>query len=183
MAKVSGPLFSLEASGSYGGALTFGKWKGRQYCRQLVIPSNPNTADQEAARNRLRVGGAIQKWIKSSTLIETGQTLTDLDRIKGVTPSGYAWNGFLVDNLIGGGGLNYDAGVAAWTALQAAEKTAWSTAAEALTPAYADVYQSAAGGVPGTPMESGEVFFLHRYAMHKMGVLTAAPGATPPTYA
>ena len=51
MAKVSGPLMSMDASGKFGGALVFSKWKGRNVVRQLVIPGNPNSAGQEAARN------------------------------------------------------------------------------------------------------------------------------------
>lgn len=183
MAKVSGPLFSLEASGSYGGALTFAKWKGRQYCRQLVIPANPNSADQETARNRLRAGGAIQSWINTSTLKGDSRADTDLVAIKAITPSGYAWNGYLVETLVGTGGLTYTAAQAAYTALTSQQKSAWDSAAEALTPAYAAVYQSTAGGGAGTPMTTGEVFFLHQYALYMMGIKTSAPTGTPPTYA
>lgn len=183
MAKVSGPLFSLEASGTYGGKVTFAKWKGRQYARQTVIPSNPNSADQETARNRLRVGGAIQKWVNTATTKGDGRSGTDLVEIKAVTPSGYAWNGYLVETLVGQGGLNYTAGQAAYAALTGGQKTAWEGAAEGLTPAYAEVYQTEAGGTAGTPMTTGEVFFLHQYALYKMGIKVAAPAGTPPTYA
>lgn len=182
MAKVSGPLFSMEASGSYGGAIVFAKWKGRQYSRQLVIPANPNSADQETVRNRLRVTGAIQKWVNTTTLIASGQTETDKARLIAATPGGYAWNGWLVDNTIGAGGLDYLAAEAAWTALAAGEKTAWNTAAAALSPAMSSVYQTQAGGTAGTPKTAGEVFFIYRYGMSKAG-LYAAPGAAPPTYA
>ena len=53
MAKVNGPLLSMDASGSVAGAMTFSKWKGRNYVRQLVIPSNPDTAGQQAVRSIL----------------------------------------------------------------------------------------------------------------------------------
>lgn len=182
MAKVSGPLFSMEASGAYGGAIVFAKWKGRQYSRQLVIPANPNSADQETARNRLRVTGAIQSWVNTTALVMSGKTGTDKARITAATPGGYAWNGYLVDKIIGAGGLTYTAGRAAYTALQANEKTAWVNAAAALTPAIADVYQTAAGGGATTAMSKGEVFFLHVYGLSQMGLATT-PGATPPTYA
>lgn len=183
MALVKGPLFSLEASGSYGGALVFAKNKGRQYCRELVIPANPNSADQEAARNMVRVGGAIQKWVNQSTLKGDSRLVTDLEAIKAITPSGFSWNGYLVETLIGTGALTYAAGVAAYTALTGGQKTAWDTAAEALTPAYADVYQTQEGGSAATPMPSGEVFFLHQYTLYKMGILASAPSGTPNVYA
>lgn len=182
MAKVSGPLFSMEASGSYGGAIVFAKWKGRQYSRQLVIPANPNSADQETVRNRLRVTGAVQRWVNTTALIESGQTVTDKQRLTAATPGGYAWNGFLVDSIIGKGGLDYQAAETAYAALAAGEKTAWNTAAIALSPAMSAVYQTMAGGTAGTPKTAGEVFFIYRYGLSKIG-LASTPGATPPTYA
>lgn len=182
MAKVSGPLFSMEASGSYGGAITFAKWKGRQYSRQLVIPSNPHSADQEAARNRLRVTGAIQAFANTTALVLSGQTDTDKVRITAITPGGYAWNGYLVDKAIGAGGLTYTAARAAFAALQAGERTAWGVAAAALSPALSACYQTAAGGGSTTAMAAGEVFFIYMYALSQMGLATT-PGAVPPTYA
>lgn len=53
MAKVTGPLLSLDASGSVAGTMTFSKWKGINYLRQRVIPSNPRTAGQLAVRSIL----------------------------------------------------------------------------------------------------------------------------------
>jgi hypothetical protein len=182
MAKVSGALFSMEASGAYGGSLVFAKWKGRQYCRQLVIPANPHAADQETARNRLRVTGAIQKWVNTTTMKENGQTDTDKTRIIAKTPGGYAWNGFLVDTIIGKGGLTYDAAQTAYAALQAGEKTAWDTAAAGLDPAISAVYQTTTGGGSTTALSAGETFFIYRYGLSQMGLATT-PGAVPPTYA
>lgn len=48
--KVTGPMFSLSASGSIGGVVTAATWKGRPYFRQLVKPSNPKSAGQTATR-------------------------------------------------------------------------------------------------------------------------------------
>jgi Family of unknown function (DUF6266) len=50
MAKVTGPLMSLDASGSIASTITFSKWKGRPYVRNLVKPSNPRTNAQTAQR-------------------------------------------------------------------------------------------------------------------------------------
>lgn len=182
MAKVTGALFSMDASGAYAGTIVFGKWKGRQYARQLVIPSNPNSAGQEEVRNRLRVTGALQKWVNATTLKASGQTLTDKERIVAATPGGFAWNGYLVDQCVGKGGLTYDAARTAYAALAAGEKTAWNAAAVALSPALASVYQTQEGGTADTAMTAGEAFFIYRYGLSQMG-LYSTPGATPPTYA
>lgn len=60
MASVTGPLMSMDASGSLGGAIVFSKWKGRNYVRQYVIPANPQTALQMA--NRARTAFLSQAW-------------------------------------------------------------------------------------------------------------------------
>lgn len=67
MARTTGPLFSLDASGSVGGALTFSRWKGRSYVRRLVIPSNPKSGAQVGRR-------AMLSWIsKAWAALSTGE--------------------------------------------------------------------------------------------------------------
>ena len=182
MAKVSGPLMSMDASGKFGGAIVFSKWKGRNVVRQLVVPANPNSAGQELARNRTRVTGAIQGWVNTSVLKAPTQTVTDKVRIKAVTPGGFAWNGFLTQTIIGSGGLTYTAAKAGYTALTAPQKEAWVDAAGVLAPVISEVYQTVEGGTAGTPITAGEVFFIYQYGLSLLG-LADVPGAVPPTYA
>ena len=182
MAKVSGPLMSMEASGKFGGTLVFTKWKGRPVVRQLVKPANPKSADQEEARNRTRVTGAVQSWLNKTLLKGPSQTLTQKARIKAVTPGGYAWNGYITATIIGAGGLAYTAATAAYAALEVAEKAAWDGAAAALVPAINEVYQTVAGGGAGVPIKQGEVFFIQQYGLSLLSLATT-PGAVPPVYA
>lgn len=51
MARVKGPLFSMEASGTIGNTLVFSKWKGRDYVRRHAIPSNPKSGLQVGIRS------------------------------------------------------------------------------------------------------------------------------------
>ena len=44
-----------------------------------------------------------------------------------------------------------------------------------------DVYQADAGGVAGTPISAGVVFFIYQYALSMIG-LAETPGAVPPDY-
>lgn len=50
MVKVTAPVMSLDASGSLGNAIVFSKWKGRNYVRTRVIPSNPKSGGQTGVR-------------------------------------------------------------------------------------------------------------------------------------
>lgn len=51
MAKVTGPLLSLDASGTIANTMTFSRWKGINYVRQRVIPTYSNTDEQKAVRD------------------------------------------------------------------------------------------------------------------------------------
>lgn len=51
MSKVTAPLLSFGAAGQVGKSMVFAKWKGRPYVRQLVIPANPNSTEQQVTRN------------------------------------------------------------------------------------------------------------------------------------
>lgn len=51
---------SVDASGKFGGAMVFSKWKGRNYARQLVIPSNPKAAKQMGVRSMM--GFLAKAW-------------------------------------------------------------------------------------------------------------------------
>jgi len=55
MAKLIGPLFSLDARGKLGSALVFIGWKGLKTVRQWLKPANPQSADQGDVR--LVLGG------------------------------------------------------------------------------------------------------------------------------
>lgn len=60
MARVTGPLMSMGASGTVGKALTFGKWKGRPWVREWFTPENPKTAKQVNVRKALTL--LIASW-------------------------------------------------------------------------------------------------------------------------
>lgn len=182
MAKTNGPLFSMDASGKFAGALVFTKWKGRPVVRQLVTPSNPQSADQEAARNRQRAAAAGQFWANHTALKYPGHTETDKALLIAAAPAGQAWNGFLVKSMIGAGFVTYTAAQAAWSALSSGQKSAWDAAAAALTPAIPATAQTVAGGGAGTPLTAGNTFFLYVYGLYAAG-LNAIPTGTPPTYA
>lgn len=76
MVKVNGPMFSLDASGTLGDAITFSKWKGRPYVRERVIPSNPKSGAQVGRRAMFRF--LTQAWnALSSANKATYQDLAD----------------------------------------------------------------------------------------------------------
>ena len=76
MVKVSGPMFSLAASGSLADAITFSTNKGRPYVRERVIPSNPKSGAQLGRRAMFTF--LTQAWAAITTVKKaTWQDLAD----------------------------------------------------------------------------------------------------------
>jgi len=72
MATTTAPLLSFGASGAIAKTQVYASWKGRPYARRYVIPSNPNTAEQQLTRSvfawlnnvwKFMPSGAIDAWV------------------------------------------------------------------------------------------------------------------------
>jgi hypothetical protein len=72
MARVTAPLLSFGGSGQIAKTQVYATWKGRPYARRYVIPSNPNTADQQATRSTFSFLNSVWKFMPS-TAIEAWQ--------------------------------------------------------------------------------------------------------------
>lgn len=64
MVKLYGPMFSLDASGTVGKAITFSKWKGRNYVRERVVPANPKSVKQISVRAMFKF--LSQEWTNNN---------------------------------------------------------------------------------------------------------------------
>lgn len=101
MAKTFGGLLSLGASGKFGKTIVYSKWRGKDYARLLVTPSNPKTALQVATRAALAAVGKITKKADKSG--------TEVTFIKTKTPAGQSWNSYFGKEFVGAGLVNFDA--------------------------------------------------------------------------
>ncbi len=91
MVKVHGPMMSLDASGTLANAITFSKWKGRNYVRERVIPSNPKSGGQTGRRAMFKF--LSQYW---STLLSGPQATWDT---LGDDLIASPFNGYVSDNM------------------------------------------------------------------------------------
>lgn len=82
MAKVTGPILSMDAQGQIAKSQVYGRWRGIQYARRYAKPSNPNTTAQKATRTvfsalqylfKVMGGLARAPWLAAVT----GRPLTD----------------------------------------------------------------------------------------------------------
>lgn len=141
MAKVTGPLMSMSASGKLGDAIVFSIWKGVAYVRQFVIPANPQSVGQ--GDQRVIVGGTGRAVGKVAVLSSFNDKLIAL----GVIPAGQSKQSYLVKYILDhylDTVTNYNAQLAALTGHTA--YTAFQTGATALGITNFDLaYASVAG--------------------------------------
>lgn len=103
-AVTGGPLFSLRAAGQLGKAIVYSTWKGIEYVRKYVVPSNPNSAAQQATRNVFR--SLNNMWNRSSTYfraawgyVASGRPFTDRNAFFGDNISAMVGGGVADANL------------------------------------------------------------------------------------
>ena len=180
MARVTGPLMSMEASGTIGKTLTFANWVGRQYVRRWTRPSNPQTADQMELRNAFSVIGVGASQANKCSQVNGSTIKTDEQAFRDKTPSGMRWNGYIQKVLTGSGAAGYNAALSAWNTFF--DKTAWENAANGLMPPVPSAPQYLAGGATDAPASPGKVLFIMNYGLYLIGASATPPGNTPPTY-
>ncbi|MCJ7828227.1 MAG: hypothetical protein MUP81_00605 [Dehalococcoidia bacterium] len=71
MAKVTGPLYSMTASGKIADAMVFFSWKGISVVRQWLIPHNKQSVDQGDQRQILGGVGRACGAVKATSVYET----------------------------------------------------------------------------------------------------------------
>ena len=114
MAKVDGPLFSLEARGKIGDAVVFFPWKGRHAVRRWLKPTNPRDVDQKIIRQKLAgFGKCVAAMETPGTVLANGSAAVVAWKAK--TPAAQIWNAYFVKE-----GMTDLAVEATYTALSAA---------------------------------------------------------------
>lgn len=95
--RLTGPMFSLTASGSLASTLTYSSWKGIAYGRQLVIPSNPQSSAQQIVRTVL---GYLAKAVVAVLTIAKDVAASGSPFFLAsvaVAPSGQTWSNHLIN--------------------------------------------------------------------------------------
>jgi len=138
MAKVEGPLFSLEARGKVGNSIVFFPWKGRHVVRQWLKPTNPKSTVQGHIRAALK---AIGKWVKVVGNTNDGDALDSkvYQAFTASAPAGQNWNAYagkgFLDLLQTAGTFltaSFEAYIDVFSSLNTTDLAAWQTEATAL---------------------------------------------------
>ena len=138
MAKVDGPLFSVEARGKIADAIVFFPWKGRHVVREWLKPTNKKSTLQGYVRASLKaVGKNLAVIFCKANGDATDSKVYSLNTVK--VPAGTNWNAFFAQgflNRVQSAGTfktaSFTALVAAFSALASAVLTAFKTNATLL---------------------------------------------------
>jgi len=117
MAKWVSPLFT-DASGQIAKSVVFSRWKGRQYIRSYVKPSNPRTLKQQANRDVFK--NLVRRW----------QSLSTDELVKS------AWNERALEYVISGYNLFMKWGKSSWIKLSTNEFPEGTTYPQTITIYY-----------------------------------------------
>lgn len=169
MANVIGPLLSLGARKSVGGALTFSNWKGLNTVRIKSSPSNPKTTNQMAGRAYFAAGGKITKRADL-----TGDVV---EFAKSKTPAQQSWASYFTREMMGTNNVNI-----------IAAKTAYATAGNSTIKGYFDDAASQVGiesvdldGTANTQISAGLALWAAYTASNRMGDPSATAAVTSVT--
>ncbi len=94
MAKATGPLYSLSASGKLANAMVYFTWKGINVVREWLIPSNPQSASQ--GDQRIIIGGTGRSVGEIQPSTAFAQQLIDL----GLIPGGQTKQSYMVKYIV-----------------------------------------------------------------------------------
>ena len=99
MAKVTGPLMSMSASGKLANAIVYFPWKGIHVVREWLKPANPQTADQGDQR---LIAGALGR---ATSVVHT--TSDFAAEIREYMATGLTWpaaiSKYMIDNVVNNG--------------------------------------------------------------------------------
>jgi len=138
MAKVDGPLMSVEARGKVADSIVFFPWKGRHVVRQWIKPTNKKSTLQGYVRASMK---AIAKEVAKIWNVSAGDSVDSklYALCTAKAPSGVNWNAFhaqgFLDQLQSGGDFktaSFAALVAEYSSLGSNVLTAFKTNATAL---------------------------------------------------
>jgi len=171
MAKVTGPLMSLDASGTVGKTAVFSKWKGRNYVRLRVIPMNRQTPDQQDARTRTGSVGRSMSIVARPVSPNLGSQFY-LDSLA-AAPAGQSWVSYSIRTILGSAFSTFDDDRLDFIAITTPNDGYYDDAAEAA--GLADFAIAVTGVL--TLIEAAEQFYhLYVFAVNQLDYVAPALG-------
>ena len=180
MAKTTGPLLSISASGTVANTLTYVASRGQNIVRALVTPANPQTIGQSMARIVLVASGAMTSRMN---LNQVGSADADAQNPKeyftALRVAPQTWNSEFGRRAFPDGRTTFESDQDAWAGLDQAQMDAWATWNTAFSNPFTDVTPPPGGAVA---VVGAAVGFTWARALGRAGYIETVPLATPPIW-
>lgn len=176
MAKVTGPLMSLDASGTVGKTATFSKWKGQNYVRLRVTPKNPKSDDMAEARTKLGVLGKMLSYVLYPTSFNTFTFSPFYTAAVANAPAGQSWISYAMRTILGTGNSTFDSNHTAYAALMSTPKSVYATAAALLGLSSFEMPYGSYGAITAAE----QLYHLAFFAVNSLGYELSAGSLSAP---
>ncbi len=175
--KLTGPMHSDAASGSFAKVLVASVWKGNAYMRLRVIPKNPKSDGQAEARTKLGVVGYAESFILRPTKANpTDKSQFWVDAVA-AAPAGQSWISYATRSQVGTGASTFDATHTAYAAVSSTPKGYYETAGANM--GLSDF--TLPYGAYGTITVGEMVYDLLNFAINALAYPAPAGGIASPT--
>jgi hypothetical protein len=170
MAKVTGPLMSLSASGKYAGTTVFMPIQGKHQVRKLVKGTDRASAAQMKQRDRLRVIAQGINFCQNNTQWQGANTATQKERLIAITPPGMTWHRLLTQAMLGPNGAHFDDIAAWWPTAIGPARVLRTNRAKNLNPPFHRIPKHGAGNKVIGEYEVGFCLAVMEFGLYKLGL-------------
>jgi len=169
MAKVSGPLMSIEARGKVADSIVFFPWKGRHLVRQWLKPANPQRTLQGYVRVSIKsIGKAIARILSKSQ----GDAVDSYLYVKltSLAPADQPWNAYFAKQVLEDLKSAGTFATASFTAMSAAFSTHTAVAAFSSDATALNLANFAFDYGYTTSIAAGFQLYMAAYAAQKLQI-------------
>ena len=179
MAKMNGPLLSMEARGMIARRYVYQRTQGGQAMRYHWPGAQPITAAQAPHQQLHGWLTHIISFVKQQRPHLNSTGADDYVYLRALAGPEQRWNDLIRRRMMHGNTSPLASVRASWNALTKPQKIAWETEAAARAPGLAAYVGAAPATWPEPVFTPGQCWYLYRWIAFLLSITTAAPGSWP----
>lgn len=179
MAKMTGPLLSMDARGMIGGRYVYQRAMGETVMRYRWQQNQTITADQAPYQQAHGQITHLISWIKREKPHFNTSGVDDYQMLREIAGRRDRWNDFVRRQMLKHEQTNMIHIAALWAAMTPTEQAQWDTEAASVAPGLAGYTGKSPPGWPAPTWSAGYLLHLYFWILYLTGATTTEPGSTP----
>lgn len=179
MAKMNGPLLSMEARGMIARRYVYQRTQGGQSMRYHWPSAQPITAAQAPHQQLHGWLTHVISFVKQARPHLNTTAEDDYIYMRSIAGPELRWNDIIRRRMMGGTPSKLARVRAAWGSLTDPQKTAWEAEAAAQAPSLTAYVGAAPAGWPTPIFTPGQCWYLYRWTAFLLPITTTAPAEWP----